>query len=350
MLNLGLTGKSTGGWPLGRSSNIVGDKSTGKTLLAIEAASMFLGAPPNGIDYPHVLYLEGEAAFDIDYAAALGLPVDQVILRPLSTIEQLYIELEGVCKVKAKSHGNLVIVDSLDSIDAEAELTKKLAEGTYDMGKQKQLGKIFRRLVKPMAESNTHLMIISQIRHNITTLPFSPKWRRSGGKALDFYCSHIVWLHEIKKLKSDATSWVYGVNINGKINKNKVAPPFREVMFPLLFTFGIDDVVSLINFLSGSEVPVNLRIVKQAGGYYSLPGDDEKFRLIDLISIIEGDSEVYLSLVNNAEMVWTFFEDAIRVHRRSKVELLTGQVTSGSVQEVPDRPIQRHGFTVPGAD
>lgn len=354
MLNLGLTGMSTGGWPLGRSSNIVGDKSTGKTLLAIEAATMFLGAPPKGIDHPHVLYLEGEAAFDLDYAAALGLPVDQVTLRPLDTIEQLYIELEGVCKVKAKSHGNLVIVDSLDSIDAEAELAKSLDEGTYDMGKQKQLGKIFRRLVKPMADSNTHLMIISQIRHNITTLPFSPKWRRSGGKALDFYCSHIVWLHEIKKLKTKKTSWVYGVNINAKINKNKMAPPFREVLFPLLFTFGIDDVVSLINFLSGPEVPLNSRITK-SDGFHCLPGDDEKFKLTDLISIIEGDSEIYLSLVDTAQIVWAFFEDAIKVRRRSKVELLTGQVTGGSDLEVEvpdqdtsDRPIQRTGFKAPG--
>lgn len=356
MLNLGLTGRTTGGWPLGRSSNVVGDKSTGKTLLAIEAASMFLGAPPKGIDYPHVLYLEGEAAFDLDYAAALGLPVDQVTLEALTTIEQLYTKLENVCKIKARSHGNLVIVDSLDSIDAQAELTKNLDDGTYDMGKQKQLGRIFRRLVKPMADSNTHLMIISQIRHNITNMPFSPKWRRSGGKALDFYCSHIVWLHEIKKLKAEATSWVYGVNINAKINKNKVAPPFREVLFPLLFTFGIDDVTSLINFLSGTEVPLDLKIVKQSGGYYCLPGSDEKFKLIDLISVIENDSEIYLSLVNNAQMVWAFFEEEIRVRRRSKVELLTGQVTSGSDleikvqdQDTSDQPAQRRGFAAPGA-
>lgn len=349
MLNLALTGMPTAGWPLGRSSNIVGDKSTGKTLLAIEAASMFLGAPPKGIDYPHVRYLEGEEAFDPDYAAALGLPVEQVTLKPLNTIEQLYTELEDVCKVKAKSHGNLVIVDSLDSIDAQAELEKSLDEGTYDMGKQKQLGKIFRRLVKPMADSNTHLMIISQIRHNITTMPFSPKWRRSGGKALDFYCTHIVWLHEVKKLKSKATSLVYGVNINAKVNKNKVGPPFREATFPLLFTFGIDDVISLINFLSGTEVPMDFRIVKQSGGYYSLPGDDEKFTLVNLISVIESDSEIYLSLVANAQMVWTFFEEAIKVHRRSKVELLTGQVSSEPDQGAPEQPVQRHGFEAPGA-
>lgn len=336
-LNLALTGKPLGAWPLGRSSNIIGDKSTGKTLLAIEAASMFIGAPPPEILYPHVHYLEGEAAFDPAYAESLGLPVDQVELRSLVTIEELYTYISEVCIVKAKAHGHLVIVDSLDSIEAAAELAKDLSEGTYDMTKQKQLSKMFRRLVQPMADANVHLMIISQIRHNITTMPFSPKWRRSGGKALDFYCSHIVWLHEVKKLKDSSTNWVYGVNIKAKVGKNKISPPFREVTFPILFTFGIDDTTSLIHFLAGTDVPTAYRITK-SGGYYYLPGSDERFRLVDLISTIENDSTSYMQVVDMAYKTWCFFEEQIRITRRSKIDLLQGKVQAAEKVTIKDAP------------
>lgn len=337
MLNLALTGKPLGAWPLGRSSNIIGDKSTGKTLLAIEAASMFIGAPPAGIQYPHVHYLEGEAAFDPAYAESLGMPVEQIELHSLVTIEDLYTYISEVCKVRAKAHGHLVIVDSLDSIDAAAELAKDLSEGTYDMAKQKQLSKMFRRLVQPMADANVHLMVISQIRHNITTMPFSPKWRRSGGKALDFYCSHIIWLHELKKLKDSSTGWIYGVNINAKVGKNKISLPFREAAFPILFTYGIDDITSLVHFLTGADVPVAYRITK-SGGYYYLPGGEEKFRIKDLISTIESDSASYKQVVDMAYKTWCFFEEQIRITRRSKVDLLQGKVQVAEKVTIKDAP------------
>lgn len=325
ILNLALTGKPRNGWPLGRSSNIIGDKSTGKTLLAIEAANMFLGFPPEGIKFPHVTYIEGEEAFDKAYAAALGMPVDKVELKSLETIEQVYAEIQEVCKVKAKSHGHLVIIDSLDSLEAQAEMDKELTEGTYDTAKQKQLGKLFRRLVKPMSEAKVHLMIISQIRYNITAMPFCPKWRRAGGKALDFYCSHIVWLHELKKLKDQSSNWPYGVNIEAKVTKNKVCLPFRQATFPILFTFGIDDVTSLLNFLSGADIPEDYKVRHLGGGYYALPGDNEKFRLVDLITMIEDDPSIYTNLVNIAHSVWKYFEELVRVNRRSKIELLLNQ-------------------------
>ncbi len=186
-----------GGWPLGRMSNIVGDKSSGKTLLAIEACANFMHKFPDG----EIIYLESEAAFDADYAEAIGMPIDDVDFVDYgddNTVEFLFEHLE---KVTAEATSPvLYVVDSLDALSDRAEKKRKIDEGSYSMGKQKKLSEMFRRLISPLKESNVHLMIVSQVRENIG-VTFGEKYTRSGGKALDFYASQILCLPKLVSLK-----------------------------------------------------------------------------------------------------------------------------------------------------
>lgn len=241
-----------GGWPLGRMSNIVGDKSSGKTLLAIEACANCNYLYPDA----EMFYLEAEAAFDKDYAQALGMPIEKIdFIEELSdfTIEGWFEHLESVTAQLAKSgKPALYIVDSLDALSDRAEKGRKIDEGTFGGNKPKMIGQLFRRLTKEIENTQLHLMIISQIRDNIG-VSFGEKHTRTGGKAMDFYASQILWLAQLKKLDRTIRKQkrVYGVQIKAKCKKNKVGLPFRECEFPIIFGYGVDDVTSMMTWLDG---------------------------------------------------------------------------------------------------
>jgi recombination protein RecA len=118
------------------------------------------------------------------------------------------------------------------------------------MEKQKQLGQMFRRLTQGMSRSRIHFLIISQVRENIGAM-FGNKYRRSGGKALDFYASQVVYLSHLKTLNKTigGIKRATGVQVKVKCTKNKISLPFRECEFSIRFGYGIDDLSASLEFL-----------------------------------------------------------------------------------------------------
>lgn len=335
MLNFALTGHPFRAWPLGRMSNIIGDKSTGKTLLAMEAAGMLLTRPPEGITKPEAHYWEGEAAFDLEYARSLDMPVDDIKFDEVETIEEVFRKLEALCKRHDPKRAALVVLDSVDSITSEGELDTQIDEGSYKTEKQRQIGQTFRRLTRQIKAANVHLMLISQIRENISRLPFAPKWRRSGGKALDFYATHLVWLHERTKYKVKKLDLAYGIGVQANVTKNKVARPFRKVEFPILFDYGVDDLYSVIEFLAQAKITSELRIVRKKGGLYTWAPVGSDVRLPTLIDAIDSDRELYLDLIRQAFDAWEWLEDQVSSDRVSKRETLAA-FTDSDLEPDPD--------------
>ena len=226
-----------GGWARRRIANIVGDKAVGKTLLGIEAAANFNIVEPKG----KIRYREAESAFDNNYAAALGFPVDKVDFgEPIDTIEDVFEDLENV--LKGAKGPEMYIIDSLDALSDRAEMERNIDEGSYGTGKAKMLSQMFRRLVRDLANKDVSIFIISQVRDNIG-VTFGRKTTRSGGRALDFYASQVIFLSQVERLTKTISNIkrVVGVTVKAQVDKNKIGLPYREAQFPIMFGYGIDD-------------------------------------------------------------------------------------------------------------
>jgi protein RecA len=237
-----------GGWALGRMVNIVGDSSSGKTLLAIEACANFARLHGAG----GIRYCESEAAFDENYAESLGLPPGISMTRNVRTVEDFNDDL---CEFLKQTEGPaLYCLDSADALSDKGESERDIGDATYGAGKAKAFSEMFRRQVSEIQKKDCCLLIISQIRDNIG-VTFGPKKKRSGGHALDFYASQIVWLHEMGKEKRTVTGVerTVGINVRAQNRKNKIGQPFREVEFLLVFNYGVDDELSMIDWLKKNK-------------------------------------------------------------------------------------------------
>lgn len=278
-LNLALSGKAKGGWGRGRIVNIVGDGSTGKTLLALECAfwcwknitkqksKLF----PKTKDLL-ILYMNAEGVMDFPLESMYGEDfVNAISWKSVSTVEQAgryYARM-----LREHSDGKtfiLAIIDSWDaikSVDAKERFEEsvdkdKKEAASFDGEKQKYASKYFANITDIFEENkaNSTFIIISQIRDNIG-VTFGRKSRRAGGKALDFYTHQVVWLKQIKKMqmKRLGEKRPYGVKVEVEVSRSKVAKPYRRSRFRILFDYGADDTNSMLDYLYGPERNTGLK-------------------------------------------------------------------------------------------
>lgn len=264
-----------GGFVLGTVVNIVGDKSSGKTLMAIEACADFVKRYPEG----RVYYRDAESVFDEEYAASLGIPVKNIDFGPKGTnstwrtIEAVFKDLREKCKWHNDTQTpGLYIIDSLDALTSEAAMKRDVGEGSYKLDKQRILGEMFEDLISELRSGEICLLVISQVREKIGFV-LGEKYRRSGGKALDFYTAHIIWLTHIKTLYKSINGYkrAIGIRVQANCKKNKVGLPFGKCVFTIRFEFGIDDVQScalwLLEQKMGDRIGISVKkdkVVKRA--------------------------------------------------------------------------------------
>ncbi|NOX35310.1 MAG: recombinase RecA [Deltaproteobacteria bacterium] len=262
-----------GGYPRGRVIEIYGPESSGKTTLALHAVAQ--AQKENGI----AAFIDAEHALDVAYAKRLGVDCDELLVSQPDTGEQA---LE-IADMLVRSGGiDIMVVDSVAALVPRAEIEGEM--GDSHMGLQARLmSQALRKLAGTIGKTNTTIIFINQIRMKIGVVYGNPE-TTTGGNALKFYASMRLEIRRAAPIKEGQE--IIGNRTKVKVVKNKLAPPFKNVEFDLMYGEGISRTGDLL------DMGVELDIVDKSGSWYSFEGE----------RIGQGRENVKLFLIDNPDI------------------------------------------------
>ncbi|HTB57434.1 MAG TPA: recombinase RecA [Polyangia bacterium] len=243
-----------GGLPRGRVIEIYGPESSGKTTLTLQAIAQAQRA--GGV----CAFIDAEHALDVGYARKLGVRTEELLVSQPDHGEQA---LEIADKLVATGAVDLIVIDSVAALVPKAEIEGEM--GDAHMGLQARLmSQALRKLTAATAKNNTAVIFINQLRQKIGVVYGNPE-TTTGGNALKFYASVRLDIRKIGVVKNG--DQVVGNHARVKVVKNKVAPPFREAEFDILYGIGVNGPGEIVDLASAAG------LFEKAGAFYSFRGE-----------------------------------------------------------------------------
>jgi recombination protein RecA len=239
-----------GGIPRGRITEIYGPESSGKTTVCLHVVA---NAQKQG---GTAAFIDAEHALDTDYAAKLGVDVEKLLVSQPDTGEQA---LE-ICEILVRSGAvDVIVIDSVAALVPKAEIEGEM--GDSHVGLQARLmSQALRKLTGAIARSNCSVVFINQLREKIGVMFGNPE-TTTGGKALKFYASLRLDIRRIGPVKEKED--VIGSHVRVKVVKNKVAPPFKQAEFDIMYAEGISHTSLLV------DIGAESGIIEKSGAWYS---------------------------------------------------------------------------------
>jgi len=290
MLDLAISNRKYGGFPVGRVSEITGLEQSGKSLLAAHA---LLNTQKKG---GLAVYIDTENAIATEYLSAIGLNLKDMLYIPLETVEDIFETVDVIIdKVRSSDKDRLVtiVVDSIAGASTKTEMAADFDKDGYATAKALIISKAMRKITNLIGRERICLIITNQLRQKLNAPAFSDPWTTPGGKGIPFHASVRLRLSSIGaiKAKREGRDEIVGSRVKAKLVKNRVGPPLRECEYEVYFDSGIDDYSSWLTVMKEHN------LVSQSGAWYSWTdkrtGEVIKFQSKEFVEKIMSNPELY---------------------------------------------------------
>lgn len=285
ILDLAISNRPNGGFPVGRIVELQGMEASGKSLIV--AHTLANTQKKGGL----AVYIDTENALSEEFLRAVGVDVGNMLYVPLETIEDSFDAIENIIETVRKSSKDRLVTIALDSVSAATTKVEQDADYEKDgwaTTKAILMSKAMRKITNIIGKQRVLLLCTSQLREKMGVM-FGDKYTTSGGKALGFHASCRIRLKGVGKLKSGSgkTEQIIGVQTEAQIIKNRMGPPFKKATFDIYFNSGIDDYNSWLTLMK------DYGTIKGSGAWYTIvnedTGEELKFQSKEWKGLLEAD-------------------------------------------------------------
>jgi recombination protein RecA len=284
MLDIAISNRPNGGFPIGRIIELNGLEQSGKSLLAAHALASTQQA--NGV----AVMIDTESAVSREFLEAIGVDISKLLYVPSDSVEEIFEYIETIVeKVRQTSKDKpvTIVVDSVAAASTEKELEADYGKDGYATDKAIILSKAMRKITNMIGKEKITLIFTNQLRQKMNAMPFTDPWTTSGGKAISFHSSVIIRLSNAGsiKVKINGVDTIVGIKVKAQIKKNRMGPPLRTSEFEIYFDRGID------NYGAWFKIMKDYGLISGSGAWYvyvdEKTGEEIKFQSKDWIHMLE---------------------------------------------------------------